>query len=427
MIRSLYRLATIAGRPGIEWYLGRRRMRGKEHPERFGERKGIASRPRPPGTLIWLHGASVGEAMALLPLMDRLSTRPGLSLLLTTGTVTSARLLEGRLPSNACHQFVPVDNPAWVTAFLDHWQPDLALWSESDFWPNLLAETKARHIPAILVQGRVSARSFSRWRLAPWFIKSLLDCFDRCLAQTPTDADRLRQLGARDVTCVGNLKLAVPPLPCDADDLISLGTAIGDRPVWLAASTHPGEEAIAARVHLALREDFPRLLTIIAPRHPPRASSVAQDLRALGLAVALRSRDRLPTSSSDIYLVDTIGELGLLFRRAPLVFMGKSLTAEGGQNPFEPARLGAAILFGPRMSNFPDMAQALLASGGAREVADEAGLTATVRQLLHHPGFLTRQGAQARAWAEREAGLIEGFVAALEPAIAQAERRHARP
>jgi len=415
MIQRLYRCATEWGEPLIELYLRRRMTRGKEDPVRFPERKGEASAPRPQGPLIWLHGASVGEAQALLPLIDRLSQTNRASLLLTTGTVTSASLLADRLPVNAIHQFIPVDRPDWVAKFLDHWRPQLALWSESDFWPNLLEETARRRIPMVLLQGRISPNSYSQWRRVPRFIGHILGHFDLCLAQSQGDSDRLIKLGAKSVGYEGNLKLAVPPLPADPGEVERLSAQVADRPVWVAASTHPGEEAACARVHAALKSRFPDLLTLVIPRHPPRARAVAAEIASMGLTVGLRSENNPLTGQSDIYVVDTIGELGLFFRLSPLVFMGKSLCAEGGQNPFEPARLGAAVLFGPRMSNFIEMSGAMLAANAAVEVRDEDDLRRRVDQLLSDGKALDRLRRAALTWAMSEADILDRFLDRLSP------------
>ncbi len=429
ILYPLYRALTVAGGPLIGLYLGRRMARGKEDRERFAERLGRSALARPPGPLVWLHAASVGESLSLLPLVGLLAgRRPGLALLVTTGTVTSARLLAERLPPGVVHQYVPVDRPSAVARFLDHWRPDLALWAESDFWPNLLGEARRRSVPLLLVQGRISPRSFAGWSRVPGFIRRVLADFTLCLAQTEEDADRLRRLGAAEVRCLGNLKQAVPPLPCDAAALDSLRRAAAGRPVWLASSTHPGEEAVAARVHRSLVAGrHPGLLTVVVPRHPARGPAVAEELAGLGLAVALRSRGEAPGPGIAVYVADTMGELGLFYRLAPVVFMGKSLVAEGGQNPFEPARLGAAVLFGPRMSNFPDMAPSMLAAGAALQVEDEAGLAAAVDGLLADPDRLERHGAAALAWAASEAGALDAVAAALAPFLVAAEARHARP
>ena len=424
MIHRLYHWTTRLGGPAIRLYLHRRKQRGKEDSQRFGERLGKATLPRPDGPLIWLHGASVGEAQSLLPLIDRLAETHPATLLLTTGTVTSARLLAQRLPAKAIHQFVPVDRPDWVNSFLDYWRPDLALWSESDFWPNLLEQTHQRHIPMVLLQGRISPRSFVQWQRLPRFISRILSHFDLCLAQSPTDAERLTRLGAHGVNYVGNLKLAVAPLPVDEDHLQILRTQVGQRRVWVAASTHPGEEIVAARVHQGLKSRFGDMLTIIIPRHPVRAPLIAEQLGQLGLTVAVRSQGQDLTPDTDIYLADTMGEMGLFFRVSPVVFMGKSLCAEGGQNPFEPARLGAAILFGPRMSNFPDMSQSLMAAGGAVQVADEGDLQTQLHRLLQDASALEAQRQAALSWAASEAGILDRFVLTLSPFL---DRLHARP
>lgn len=426
ILSPLYRALTIAGGPLIGLYLQRRMARGKEDSERFAERQGRPGAARPKGALVWLHGASVGEALSLLPLVERLAARPGLSLLVTTGTVSSARLMAERLPPGVVHQYVPVDRPCWVKSFLDHWRPDLGLWAESDFWPNLLGAARRRGIPLVLVQGRISPRSFRGWQRVPRFIRCVLANFTLCLAQSAEDARRLTVLGAREVRCLGNLKLAVPPLPCDDGALDALRARLPGRPLWLAASTHAGEEAVAARVHRRLAEAHPGLLTIVVPRHPQRGPDIAAELRATGLRVALRSTGEQPEGDTNLWVADTMGELGLFFRLAPVVFMGKSLAAEGGQNPFEPARLGASVLFGPRMSNFPEMVSAMLAAGAAEMVADEAALAAAVATLLDRPDELARRRAAALAWAESEAGALDTVAAALAPFLAAAEDRHAR-
>jgi 3-deoxy-D-manno-octulosonic-acid transferase len=425
MIHGLYRAFSILGGPVIDVYLKRRMVRGKEDPGRAGERRGIASLPRSQGGLVWLHAASVGESLSLLPLARRLLQRPGTKVLVTTGTVTSARLMAERLPEGAVHQYVPVDRPAWVRRFLDHWRPDLVLWAESDFWPNMLAEIGARKVPLILVQGRVSPKSFAGWRKARGFIARVLADFTLCLGQTPGDSERLALLGAKKTACVGNLKMSVPPLPCEESELDVLRRSVAGRPLWLASSTHPGEEAIAAHVHRALEADVPGLLTIIVPRHPQRGPEVLGEIKALGLSASLRSGGEGP--SAQVYVADTMGELGLFYRLAPVVFMGKSLTVEGGQNPFEPALLGAAVLFGPRMSNFPEMAPAMAAAGAARQVADERDLQQAVRELLIDPDRAADMGRKAKAWAEAEAGALDAVMDVLGPYLDGIGRDHAGP
>lgn len=416
---GLYRAITTLGSPLIQAYLGRRIKAGKEDPARFGERLGIPAMPRPEGHLIWLHGASVGEAMSLLTLIRRLQDAvPGINILVTTGTVTSARMLADRLPKGAVHQFVPVDRIAYVRRFLDHWKPDLTLWAESEFWPNLISETAAREIPLVLVNGRISPRSFKGWSRVHGFISRLLGGFTLCLGQTEGDAERLRALGAPSARSVGNLKFAAEPLPVDTDQLNRLRGETANRPLWLAASTWAGEEEIAWQVHRDLSAGHPGLLTVIVPRHPNRGSEIAQALTSEGARVARRAAGDVVDDRHDIYVADTMGELGLFFSLAPVVFMGKSLTAEGGQNLLEPARLGCAVLHGPAMSNFEDMADRMGAAGAAVAVADGAMLSTQVGRLLADSAAASALAAKAEAFASAESGVIDRLMDELAPYLA---------
>jgi 3-deoxy-D-manno-octulosonic-acid transferase len=411
---DLYRIATTAGGPLIRLYLERRKLRAKEDPERFGERLGCAGLPRPEGNLIWVHAASVGESLSLLALIEVLCRRwPGHAVLMTTGTVTSARLMADRLPAGAIHQFIPVDRATYVRRFLDHWRPDLVVWSESEFWPNLLLDTGARGVPMVLVQGRISDRSYANWCRRPRTIARLLSCFALCLGQSSTDAERLRYLGAPRVGNLGNLKFAKPPLPFDAEELDRLRCAIDGRPVWLAASTHPGEEEIATGVHLRLRGRTEGLLTAIVPRHPGRGQEIARRLSDRGVLIARRSAGEPITKATDVYIGDTIGELGLFYRLAPVVFVGKSLAGEGGQNPLEAAQLGCALVHGPQMNNFAEIVHRLAAVGAAQEVCDEGSLAEAVAQLLADDTARRRMGEAGRQVAAAEAGALDRVVDAI--------------
>lgn len=413
---TLYRMATTLGGPLIRYYLNRRLKHGKEDPARFPERLGIASLPRPDGKLVWIHAASVGEALSVLPLIERFGTdHPDWQVLVTTGTVTSARLMLERLPSHARHQFVPVDRVSYVRRFLEHWKPDLALWMESEFWPNLVIETRASAIPMVLLNGRMSERSFTGWRKRRSMIHRILTSFRLVLAQSETDGERFSELGAKDVQIPGNIKFAGGALPVDAGNLEATAQDIGARPVWLAASTHTGEEALCGRVHSGLLNTVPGLLTIIVPRHPDRGSAVTAELQGLGLNVARRAADQPITAATDVYVADTLGELGLFYRLSPLVFMGKSLLSGGGQNPIEPALLDCALIFGPDMSNFADIADKLLSAGAARSVKDEDELRETVHTLLRDSHACTQSATAARAVASSEAHVLDRVITALAP------------
>jgi len=414
----LYQLASTAGSPMAPRVLARRLNRGKEHPQRLAERRGEASLRRPRGPLVWVHGASVGEMLAAVPLIERLRARD-FAVLVTSGTVTSAALAEQRLPDGAIHQFVPLDAPRFVRRFLDHWRPQLALFVESDLWPNLILSCAERKIPMILINGRLSERSLRRWRLVRGAIGALLGRFDLCLAQSITDAERYGELGAPRVTTTGNLKLDVPAPPADPAALARLRQAVAGRPIIAAASTHPGEEEAMLAAHRRLREKFPALLTVIAPRHPARGESIGQIATAAGLAVALRSRRGEPLTDTGVYIADTLGELGLIYRIAPIVLMGGSLARHGGQNPIEAARLGAAVLHGPHVWNFAEIYATLDEAHGAELVADETALAARLAAWLADPSARQAVADAAARAVEQLGGAFERTLAALEPYLMQ--------
>jgi len=414
LVLRAYRLLSSVAAPFAPLLLARRLKRGKENGARLDERRGDGRTMRPPGALVWLHGASVGELASALPLIERIAKRD-VNVLVTTGTVTSSELAEQRLPPGVIHQFLPLDAPRFMRRFLDHWQPDLALFVESDLWPNMMIETSRRSVPMILVNGRLSDNSFQRWRYLPKTIGNLLRRFDLCLAGTPADAMRLSELGAPRVLTSGNLKLDVPPPPADAAKLAELNAAIFGRPVIAATSTHAGEDALIVEAHRRLRPNFPGLLTLIAPRHPERGAGVAEIAQAAGLTPALRSRGDLPSSNTDIYVADTMGELGLIYRLAPVVFVGGSLVRHGGQNPIEPAKLGAAILHGPHVWNFADIYQALDQARGAEPVLDEDRLTAALAAMLADPQARARSAAAARQTVDALGGALERTLQSLEP------------
>lgn len=419
MLQSLYRgLTTVAG-PAVRLYLDRRRAAGKEDPVRQAERFGTPSRPRPAGPLVWIHAASVGEANSVLVLVGRLlDDAPGLTVLMTTGTVTSAALMEKRLPERAIHQYVPVDLPDAVDRFLDHWRPDAVLWTESEIWPNLLAGIRARSIPAALVNARMSERSFARWRNAPGFVGGLLSTFRITLAQTEGDAERLRRLGAAGVASVGNLKFSAEPPPADDDAMEPLRAALEGRPVWLLASSHPGEEEIAAAVHASLAPALPGLLTVIVPRHAHRGEAVAGLMQERGLPALRRTgRHLLPGPEHAVYVADTMGELGLFYRAAPVVCMGGSFIPHGGQNPVEPAQLGCAVLYGPHMFNFGEITHMLEAAGGALPVADGDALAREIRRLLTDGRARDRIVAGAARVTADNRRIIDRALAALSPVL----------
>ncbi|MCH8998852.1 MAG: 3-deoxy-D-manno-octulosonic acid transferase [Proteobacteria bacterium] len=416
-----YRLFSAAATPVVRRHLRQRVARGREDSARLAERFGHAGVARPPGPLVWVHGASVGESLSALPLVDGIRQGwPGLNLLMTTGTVTSARLMAERLPEGVIHQYLPVDLPAAVGRFLAHWRPALGLMVESEFWPNLLLQARASGVDLALVNGRVSAGSYASWRRFRPLIGHLLRQFSLTLAQSREDAAHLRDLGAADPLRLGNLKFAAPPLAADPEELAAFRGVLGARPCWLAASTHPGEEDIVAQVHARLAPRFPGLLTLLVPRHPDRGAGLAEGLRSRGLRVALRSARQPVRAETEIYLADTIGEMGLWYRLCDVVFVGGSLIAKGGQNLLEPAKLGSAILCGPHMTNFLRVSEEMSRADAIRQVVDAEQLAAAVAWLLEDDAARESMIEAAADYAAAQAGVLDDIIGALKPQLDRA-------
>ena len=399
VVAAGYAAAATLAAPFLRRMVRRRAARGKELPARLPERFGYDSTLRPPGRLIWLHAASVGETLSVLPVIAALGDSA--RVLLTTGTVTSAALAAERLPPGVLHRFLPLDVPRWGRRFLDHWRPDAAAFIESEIWPNLLAALRARRIPAMLLNGRLSARSHSAWSRLPEFARTQFATFDAVLAQTEADATRLRSLGGRNVEVLGNLKLAADPLPVDEAELARLVARLAGRPVWLAASTHPGEEEVVLAAHAALLGRRPSLLTIVAPRHPDRVLPLEAPRRSLG-----------QDPDGPLWVADTLGELGLLYRLAQAAFVGGSLVRHGGQNPLEPVRLGCPAAVGPHTANFADLVR-MLEPAGLAQVTDATTLAAWVGRMLDNPDERTRIASDCAAAVRQTAELPRDVAARL--------------
>jgi len=415
-----YRAAVSVLEPAVLGLLYWRQHKGREDRTRLGERQGYPSRQRPKGHLIWVHGASIGETLSLLPIVERMTQR-GLAVLVTSGTKTSASLIARRLPPGAIHQFVPLDVPRYINRFLEHWQPDLALIAESEIWPNTIMALAERDIPLVMVNGRMSDRSYRRWQKMPRIIKGLLDRFALCLAQTAEDAERLARLGAPRVIVTGNIKFDAAPPPADPRVVAHLSGMIAGRPVWLAASTHPGEESAIVAVHRALAKRYPQLLTLIAPRHPHRGPEVAALAGQAGLRAGRRSEGIHPDRATDIYVVDTVGEMGLFYRLSPIVLMGGTLVPIGGHNPIEPAKLGAAILHGPHVHTATEIYEALDRSRGAVMVKDSATLARAVNELLSNAALTRDMARKAGEAVQALGGAVDRTMQSVEPFIVQAK------
>jgi len=411
---ALYAAATGLLAPFAPALLRARAEKGKEDPARLPERLGRASRPRPEGPLVWLHGVSVGETQSLLPLIDALRRRrPELALLVTSGTLTSAELLARRLPAGVIHQFAPVDAPAAVRRFLDHWRPDAGIFVESELWPNLILAAKARGVRLALLSARMTDASAKGWARSPASARALVGAFDLILPQDAGTAARLETLGAR-ATGRLNLKLVGAALPADAAELARLTAALAGRSAVLAASTHPGEEATIAQ---AAREAGSQLL-IVAPRHPDRGPAVAAELAALGFRVARRAAGEPLAADTIAYVADTLGELGLFLRLAAVVVMGGSFVdCIGGHNPLEAARLGKPVITGPHAFNAREVYDELFAEAAALEAADPAALARHIKGLLDQPMIARRVGEAGLSYAERQGAALDAALAQLAPLL----------
>ena len=415
-ILTSYRWMGAGIYPIVGPYLAYRAAKGKEEHKRRSERYGKSNVPRPHGSLIWVHAASVGEPSAVMPLIKSIAAK-GIHIVLTTGTVTSAKLAEERIGDLAIHQYVPLDFKPAVSNFLSYWKPDLALIAESEIWPMTILELGARRVPQILVNGRLSDRSFAAWKRRSYLAEALFENLSHVVAQSEVDGERFRELGARPVTVSGNLKGDTTPPPADAAAVDRLKKQIGQRPVWAAISTHEGEEEIAGQVHKMVETRHPGLLTIIVPRHPDRASDIAAVLAAQGLKVARRSQNEIIDTTTQIYLADTIGEMGLFLRLTEIAFVGRSLSATGGQNPLEPAALRTAVLSGQNVQNFRDSYKKLIADGNARLVKDKDMLAGAVSYLLAHPEVRMKMCDAGLQSVKELHGSLDKTLSVLEPFI----------
>ena len=401
-----YRGIGLVAYPFMGPFLRIRASRGKEDRKRRYERYGYPSADKPAGPMIWFHAASVGESMAIIPLIEHVNAL-GINTIITTGTVTSAQIVRKRLPAGSFHQYVPLDLKPALERFLDHWKPDAAIFTESEIWPMTLLELANRKIPRILVNARMSDRSYKRWKNASGLAESLFDNFSHVIAQSKLDADRFSDLGARPVDISGNLKVDTGGLPYDEMELARISRRINGRPCWVAASTHEGEEEAIGKIHLMLKQKIPDLLTIIVPRHPDRSPGLVALLRENGLRVAQRSQNETLDADTDIYMGDTMGEMGLYLHLAQVAFVGKSLKAQGGQNPLEPAMTGTPIISGQAVQNFRDAYTSLLEAGAVRLVSDEQMLAANLEFLLKNPAEREKMAANAHKTLEEMRGSLK--------------------
>ncbi len=415
----VYRGATRALGPLLPLWMGRRARAGKEDPARLNERKGIASLHRPDGPLVWMHGASVGECTMLLPLIAQFrKSRPDINILITSATVTAANLLKTRLPEGCFHQYVPLDHPNYVRSFLDHWRPGLALWSESEIWPNMITEADKRGIKMALINARMSEASLSGWAKRKTSAQDIFSRFDLILAADKPTGDSLGWFTGRDIPATGNLKDAAPPLPADQRELAQMQATIKDRSVWCAASTHAGEDEIMLRAHQAVLAANPSALLILAPRHPERREEIMRLIRAQGLRAESRSLQGRLGADTQIYLFDTIGDMGLAYRLSALTFVcGSLIKGLSGHNPLEPARLGSAVMTGGHIASFADIYNTMFKFSAARRILSPDIIGKEIADLLGAPDTLAALRENARRFADSRNDVLAFVWSELTPFV----------
>lgn len=419
-----YRTVTRALRPAADLWLTRRAKSGKEEADRLPERHGKPSEIRPDGTLVWLHGASVGESKLLLQLIRALQPLyPGASFLLTSGTRSSAGEIARNAPEGVIHQFAPLDTPRYATRFFRAWRPDLGIFAESELWPNLILEAETKGVPLALVNARLNSDSLSRWsKRAPKSARRLLGAFDWIGPADAATAEGLGDLLERAVPLVGNMKFDAPAPPVDDAVFANLRAALGERPVWLASSTHAGEEALVLDAQATLKDRLKNPLLILAPRHPERAGAISEAVRGRGFKLARRSLSEPPDREVDVYLADTLGELGLLYRAAPVALIAGSLSPEfGGHNPVEAVQCGSALISGAHTASFAALYDQLEAAGGLLCVQDAEALAEAVAALLENGPARRRQQAAAEDVLEASRGALKRTLEALAPLMPECE------
>lgn len=417
MLATFYYYLTLMMQPVFKGLIKKRVRAGKEDPERLNERMGRPAKNRPDGPLVWFHGASVGESLSALPLINRILTeQPNTHVMVTTGTVTSARLMKKHLQGRAFHQFIPIDHPKWVKGFLDHWRPDAVIWLESDFWPNMLFEIQRRQIPAVLMNARMGQTSFEKWsRFAPGSLQKILKTFDICMTQSAEEQARLKHFKHPDVRVSDNLKYASPRLSVDQDKKNQLEQQIAERPVWQYASTHSGEEELAVTVHTSLKRQFPDILTVIIPRHPDRGAEIKGLMETSGLVAARRSAGDRVTTGTDVYIADTMGEMGIFFDLIPLTVIGGSFVVHGGHNPIEPGQFGNMVMYGPHMFNFKLMCEDFEKAGASCPLSSIEELTSKIQESLNNPETMQPYRQAALALTQEKSKALDNLWADVSP------------
>ncbi len=415
----LYKILVTLSYPWLVFYMFLRKKNNKEDKARFNERVAKPTKLRPKGKLLWMHGASVGETISMLPLIDKyLSSYPELYIMITSGTVTSAQIMEKRLPKRAFHQYIPIDMPIYTKRFIKYWQPDAVLWCESDFWPAILSEIDKNKIPMALINGRISDKSFAGWlKWQPKLIKSVLNMFNIILGQSERDMKRLKKLGGKNVCFAGNLKFAALPLGYDKKEAEDIQTKLNNRKVFLLACTHSNEEEQFIPIFKNLKEKHPDLIMFISPRHPHRGQSIQTLLEKHNIRVSRRSENEEITEKTEVYLMDTLGEMGLAYKLCPIVFIGGSLIPHGGQNFLECLHFSDVVIAGPYMHNFRLLMKMAMKYDAVIQKNNTIEIEKVLMELLQDKSLLQIARENATNFMKTQNNIVEDIFSTLETAI----------
>ena len=423
MMLNLYRFLMFILKPMVRPVIFMRRLKDLETKDknRKKERFGFASVKRPQGKVIWFNAASVGESNSIIPVIDEiLKKSPNSFVLVTTTTLTAADNMAKKLSGkNAIHQFLPIDRRAYVDRFFKYWKPSIGFFVDSDFWPNLILSAKAHNVPLVLLNGRVSDRSFAKWKNNLAFIKPLSSAFIFSFGKSKEDCKKLSVMGFKNPVCVGNLKYAVPPLSYDKEELKTLSSQIGKRHLIVVSNTHPGEEELCLSAFLTVKKRFSDVLMIIAPRHPARGAEIKSLVEANGLKTLLRSDGGKITKDIDVYIANTMGELGLFYTLSDIVFVGGSLVEWGGHNPMEPSRLHNVVLSGKYVHNFQETFDLLKQEKAVVMLNDEKDFAAKLKGFFENPEVQKDYMSRAFYVAEREASVLLRVMEHLNPVLEQ--------
>ena len=356
-------------------------LKGKEEIKSISQRFGSTNKNRPQGTLIWIHAASVGESMVALTLIEGInSILPTVNILVTSGTISSASILKKKLPTNAIHQFLPLDNIIFVRKFLKSWQPILGIFIESELWPCLVIES-SKVCKLLLFNARISDRSFKSWGKFKSFFQLIMSHFSEIIVQSSVDLEKFRQLGISKAINLGNIKFSNKKLEVDQSKFSELLNHLIDKTIIVIASTHVEDEQVFFKIIKPIKALYPACYFILIPRHPERRNEINKMSQQLNLTVNFRSELDLPVLSDDLYIVDKLGEVGLFYNLAYISFVGGSFK-RGGHNVLEPAHFGNLIVFGPDMSNFRTIASEMIESNAAIQIRNEDHLLETLKHLL---------------------------------------------